>query len=264
MTYTKFFDAQWPRAPGRPSHRIMAGYPVHRPANPWHGHRLLRRANIQSSATTGHSVHNADSVRRIGPMNAGDRALRSHYSAWAVCLRPGAAAPRQRERVHHRPGLQVEVIKAAQHALAMHHRRRSITAADRRLARHRVRCPGRCPHRHRPRRTTSGITPMRPHRLVGELDPRAKLPGLHPGRLIPRALNRPDEPPPAQQGHPHTTGASPPAGRTRPAHGSTPPHGRAPRRPRRPAGTARTSHRSPQASHEVAHLFLFGWSTFDA
>jgi hypothetical protein len=38
----------------------MAGYPVHRPANPWHGHRLLRRANIQPSATTGHSVHNAE------------------------------------------------------------------------------------------------------------------------------------------------------------------------------------------------------------
>jgi hypothetical protein len=41
----------------------MAGYPVHRPANPWHGHRLLRRANIQPSATTGHSVHNAESAR---------------------------------------------------------------------------------------------------------------------------------------------------------------------------------------------------------
>ena len=42
--------------------RIMAGYPVHRPANPWHGLRLLRRANIQPNATTGHSAHNADSV----------------------------------------------------------------------------------------------------------------------------------------------------------------------------------------------------------
>jgi len=38
----------------------MAGYPVHRSANPWRGHRLLRRANIQPSATTGHSVHNAE------------------------------------------------------------------------------------------------------------------------------------------------------------------------------------------------------------
>src|SRR6185437_16933752 len=27
-----------------------------------HGHRLLRRANIQPSATTGHSAHNADSA----------------------------------------------------------------------------------------------------------------------------------------------------------------------------------------------------------
>jgi hypothetical protein len=174
-------------------------------------------------------------------MNAGDRALRSHYSAWAVCLRPGAAAPRQRERVRHRPGLQVEVIKAAQHAPPSPQHSRGRQKACPSPGRY----PGRCPHRHRPRRTTSGITPMRPHRLVGELDPRAKVPGLHPGRLIPRALNRPDEPPPAQQGHPHTTGASPPVGHTRPAHGSTPPHGRAPRRPRRPAGTARTSHRSP-------------------
>ena len=42
---------------GRRDDRIMAGYPVHRPANPWHGHRLLRRANIQPSVITGHSVH---------------------------------------------------------------------------------------------------------------------------------------------------------------------------------------------------------------
>jgi hypothetical protein len=38
----------------------MAGYPVHRSANPWHGHRPLRRANIHPSVTIGHSVHNAD------------------------------------------------------------------------------------------------------------------------------------------------------------------------------------------------------------
>jgi hypothetical protein len=50
---------------GRQPHRIMAGYPVHRPANPWHGHRLLRRANVQPSATTGHSVHDADSARTM-------------------------------------------------------------------------------------------------------------------------------------------------------------------------------------------------------
>jgi hypothetical protein len=50
----------------------MAGYPVHRPASPWHGHRLLRRANIQPSATTGHPVHNADSKRLEGRTDRAD------------------------------------------------------------------------------------------------------------------------------------------------------------------------------------------------
>ena len=40
----------------------MAGYPVHPPTSPWHGRRLLRRANIQPSTITGHSVHNAESL----------------------------------------------------------------------------------------------------------------------------------------------------------------------------------------------------------
>jgi hypothetical protein len=38
----------------------MAGYPVHRPTRPWHGRRLLLRANIQPSTITGHSAHNAE------------------------------------------------------------------------------------------------------------------------------------------------------------------------------------------------------------
>jgi hypothetical protein len=119
-------------------------------------------------------------------------------------VRPAAAAPRQRERVHHRPAarLQMELIKTAQHALAMHHRRRGVTAPGRRLSRHRVRRPGRRPRRHRPRRTTVGIAPVHPHRFAGQLDPRAKIPGLCPGRLIPANFDRPQEPPPPQHGHP--------------------------------------------------------------
>jgi hypothetical protein len=84
----------------------------------------------------------------------------------------------------------------------MHHRRRGVTAPGRRLPRHRIRRPSRRPRRHRPRRITPGITPVRPHRLVSELDPRAEIPGPRPGRLIPANSDRPQEPPPPQHGQP--------------------------------------------------------------
>jgi hypothetical protein len=52
----------------------------------------------------------------------------------------GTAVPDQRERVQHRasPGLQMEVVKAAQHALAMRHGRRLVPIATRPLAGHRI------------------------------------------------------------------------------------------------------------------------------
>jgi hypothetical protein len=43
---------------------------------------------------------------------------------------------------------------------------------------------------------------MRALRLVSQLHPAQKIPGLGPGRLIPADLHSPQEPPPAQQGHP--------------------------------------------------------------
>ena len=119
-------------------------------------------------------------------------------------VRPAAPpAPGQRERIDHRPGasLQVESVKATQHALAVHHRRRRIPAARGPLARYRVRRPRR--HRRpQPRCPTSGIPPVRPHRLVSQPDPAAEVPGLSTGRLIPADPRRPQEPEPAKNIHP--------------------------------------------------------------
>ena len=109
--------------------------------------------------------------------------------------------PGQRERVDHRPGasLQVKIVKAAQHALAVHHRRRRIPAARRPLASNRVRRP----RSRRPSgRSSAGIPPARPRRLISQPDPAAEIPRLGAGRLIPADPRRPQEPPPAQQIHP--------------------------------------------------------------
>ena len=100
---------------------------------------------------------------------------------------PTPPGPVQRERVDQRAGarLQVEVIKAAQHRLAMRTHRRRIH-----LARHRRTDPRPAP-----------LTPVRSRRLSGQLQPPAEIPGLRPARPIPGHPRRPQEPEPAQQVH---------------------------------------------------------------
>ncbi|WP_345055334.1 hypothetical protein [Arthrobacter methylotrophus] len=92
----------------------------------------------------------------------------------------------QRERVEHRPGpgFQMEIIEAAQHALAMRPRRRLVPIATRWLAGHRVHSG----HRRvsaRSRGTTSRIAPMRPRGLGRDLQPPDRIACLNPCRLIP-------------------------------------------------------------------------------
>src|SRR6266478_4597034 len=65
----------------RHDHRIMAGYPVHRPANPWHGHRLLRRANIQPSATTGLICPELSGLQYRTPQQVRDEYLEQQSAA---------------------------------------------------------------------------------------------------------------------------------------------------------------------------------------
>jgi hypothetical protein len=73
---------------GRPNDRIMSGYPVHRSANPWHGHRPLRRANI-------HRAQQSD-IRCITPNRRHDWPFRCAVIVRADCLlfawRVGVAA----------------------------------------------------------------------------------------------------------------------------------------------------------------------------
>src|SRR5258708_14529808 len=125
---------------------------------------------------------------------------------------PAAPAPGQRERVDDRPGagVTVELVKPAQNALAMHHRGRRVTAAGRRLPGHRVGYPGQATARTRgspgrKARTASVVAPARAAGLDGQLDPAAKVPGLRPRCLIPRDLDRPQEPEPAQRSEEHTS-----------------------------------------------------------
>jgi hypothetical protein len=118
----------------------------------------------------------------------------------------GTVITGQRERVDHRPGarLQVEVVEPAQHRLAMRHRRRRIPATANRLAGHRIHTrPGPCPH-HRANITVRA-PPVRPDRLVHDLQPATEIAGLHPSRLIPGHPQRPQEPKPPQQIHPVRT-----------------------------------------------------------
>ena len=107
-----------------------------------------------------------------------------------VRMRPPAPpGPVQRERVDQRAGarLQVKVVKAAQHRLAMRAHRRRIHLA-------------RSRDRHsRPR--PAPLPPVRPDRLPGQLQPPAEIPGIGPGRPIPGQPRRPQEPEPAQQIH---------------------------------------------------------------
>jgi hypothetical protein len=73
----------------------MAGYPVHRSANPWHGHRPLRRANIHPSVTIGHSVHNADSgALGVASLPGAWRALSVRF--WTAAYRVHSSQMRAR------------------------------------------------------------------------------------------------------------------------------------------------------------------------
>ncbi len=133
----------------------------------------------------------------------------------------------------------MEVVETPQHALAVQHRRRRVLADRRRLAGHRIRRPGRRPHRRSAWRAAIGKTPVRPRRLVRELDPGAEVPepqpwSPHPSRSAPPTGTGTSATDPS-----HTTAASPLAVRARPTPARTPPPERSPPRPRQPAGTAR-------------------------
>ena len=95
-----------------------------------------------------------------------------------VVMRVRPPRPGQRERVHDRPrpGLQMICVEAAADRLAVRRRRRRVL----------------------PRRTSRPAVP-RQARTVSELKMPAEVPGLGPGRLVPRDAHRPGEPEPAQQ-----------------------------------------------------------------
>ncbi len=179
-----------------------------------------------------------------GPAWAGTAPPRAAKRLHRVVVRVRPAArpvPRQRERVDHRPrpGLHVKVIKRAQHRLAVCTCRGSVTAARRRPAGHRVRRTRGAP--------APGGTTQLPAPAVGlgsQLNPPAIIPRLSPGRLVPRHLDRPGEPEPAQQVHPVRAMRRPRLAEARPARRRTPPPAPPPGRPHPPAGTARTNPRS--------------------
>ena len=128
-----------------------------------------------------------------------------------VGIRPAAPpAPRQRERVHHRPrpSLQVQVVEGTQHALGVRPGRGRISHRRRRL-------PGDRVDRLLPSAPNPG--PARPRRarsrLGRQLNPPAEIPGLRPGGLVPPNPRRPQETEPAKQVHPvrPLRGGRPPA-----------------------------------------------------
>ena len=82
----------------RPDWRIMAGYPVHRPANPWHGHRLLRER-------TSNRARQPD-IRCITPLLCLVKIVSGSVlkdwrwvwlGGWRWCGRRGAAGTRTRQ-----------------------------------------------------------------------------------------------------------------------------------------------------------------------
>ena len=94
-----------------------------------------------------------------------------------VVVRVRPPAPGQRERVHDRPRSRIQVVgvEAPADRLAVRRRRRRVLPRSR---------PGRIPQQ-------AGTG--------GELEMSAEVPGLGPGRLVPRDAHRPAEPEPAQQ-----------------------------------------------------------------
>ena len=144
-------------------------------------------------------------------------------------MRPSATTGTvQRERIEHRAraGVTVEVVKATQHRLAMHHHRNRIRRTGRGTGR-RLTVPFGPP------------TPVRPRRLTGHLQPTAEIPGLDTGRPVPRHPDRPQKPEPTQQVHPiRTNGGLRSSGRLQirqegrhPLHGITVRVDQLPRRP---------------------------------
>ena len=163
---------------------------------------------------------------------------------------PGTAMPGQRERVHHRPGpgLEMEVVEAAQHALAMRRRDRRIPGARVTACRsprspRRGRPPTRVP-RHRRPDTANAAAPACPRPATTGRNP-APRPGSPRSQLDP---DRPQEPEPAQQIHPirPLRRRRPPARRQL---GEERRHRHRP--PRRRASTSRNgANRSPVASSD--------------
>lgn len=108
-----------------------------------------------------------------------------------IVMRVRAASwPDEGERVDHRARARVavEVVEATQHALAVAAGGSRALGARLGLARHRVR---------RGRHCSAGL-----RGLVGDLDPAREVAGLGPRGLIPRHVDRPQKPEPAQQVHP--------------------------------------------------------------
>ena len=159
-----------------------------------------------------------------------------------VVVRMGPPAPRpgQRERVDDRagPGFAVEVVKAAQNTLAMHHRGRRVTAARPRLPGHRIGDSG--PGRGSAGRNIRRGRIARAAGLDGDLDPAAEVPGLGAGSPDPTAPRPPTRTGTSATVRSHTRAAWSPAGQTPASPAGTPQPGRPGLRPDRATGTAPT------------------------
>src|SRR6266542_1166363 len=129
-----------------------------------------------------------------------------------VRMRPSGPAPRQRERVDHRPapGVAMKVVEPAQDTFAMRPCGRRVVTPGRGLSRHPVGYPGiRAAGSPRQASRPVGISPAaRTGRLDSDLDPAAEIAGLDPGRLIPRHPDRPQEPEPPKDSHNNYFGSS--------------------------------------------------------
>jgi hypothetical protein len=101
--------------------------------------------------------------------------------------------PHQRKRVHHRPRARhpVRVVERPQHRLTVGHRPRRVPRPRPCPPGHRVRRP-----RHRPSRTHRTAAAGR---LIGDLQPPGEVSRVDASSSIPRHLDRPQEPEPAQQ-----------------------------------------------------------------
>jgi hypothetical protein len=129
-----------------------------------------------------------------------------------VMLIRSALTARQGEGVHHRPPprLDVKLVETSQHGLTVGAGSGRVHRPRRCLPGHRVRTP-ELPGLHRRASRTDTCHPRielgpscsgRPDRFASNLDPPTEIPSLRPGDLIPSHVDCPQEPVPAQQGHP--------------------------------------------------------------